>query len=189
MTDSPTTAEGAREALPTGGDPRGSVLEQPAADDGPDLDVAADETSEGDPRLAKARGEARSLRTRLREAESERNAASELAASLARSVEEMQRVRVVELATGPGRLVAGEDLFLAGDLVLGDLLNEAGDVDEAKVSSAVQQLRIDRPHWGAPAARGFMPSRMPVVQLQSGASPADEMTDPRGSWSGALRGR
>lgn len=84
--------------------------------------------------------EAAKWRTRLREAEAERD-------TLAQRLQRLQRAEVTRLATGPGKLHDGSDL--ATDLA--DLVDDEGDVDPAKVSAAVAALVEQKPHLGAPA--------------------------------------
>ena len=108
-----------------------------STDDGDQADDAADDT---DPRLSKARQEAKGLRSRLRDAE--------LEVGLHRAtLAAMQEAAAAQLAAGRGALADGADLFKAG-VQVGDLLAADGTVDPAKVADAVAGVLADRPHWG-----------------------------------------
>lgn len=93
----------------------------------------------------KGNPEAAKWRTKLRETEAQVSTLTERVASL-------QRGEVVRMATGPGLLIDGEDLFR--DVELTDLLREDGDVDSDLVAEAVARIREGKPHLGKPYLDG-----------------------------------
>lgn len=129
--------------------------EQPDQPD-PDLEDGRD------PRLTKARKEAASYRTRLRDVEARLEAAT---GQLTR----LRRAAIEQAATGPGRLRDGADLWAAG-ITVDELVDDDGNVDRDLLDQAVTKVRTDRPHWAAPQPT---PQR-PREKLTPGASPADD---------------
>ncbi|KDF01934.1 hypothetical protein Y900_024145 [Mycolicibacterium aromaticivorans JS19b1 = JCM 16368] len=150
--------------------------QQAAADDDLDLDDEPDDDNSLDPdrRLRRARNEARNLRGRLRDTETERDALTAVVDGLRRS--EVQRLAAAELAD-------------ARDLLdrhaVADFLDEAGHVDPAKVSAAARALIADRPHTAAPPVVTAPPTNRPLESLRPGASP--EMQPQETTWASALR--
>lgn len=130
-------------------------------------------TEETDPRLSKARNEAQRLRTRLRDAENERD-------GLAATVDRYQRAEISRQAEGPGKLHSGDDLL--NSVTVADLVDDAGEIDTDAVQAAVDQLRHDKPHYGAPAAPASKPQ-----QVMYGPS-ADTTPESGSSWTTLLRG-
>lgn len=100
----------------------------------------AEPGDESDP-AAKARGEAAKYRTRLREAETERDA-------LASRVATLQRAEVARLAGE--KLAQGTDVFDIGRTELADVLDADGNVDPALVGERVTELLASRPGLAAP---------------------------------------
>lgn len=119
-----------------------------------------------DPRLTKARQEAKSLRSRLRDAEAE--------VGLSRAtLGAMREDAAARLAAGHGGLADGGDLFKAG-VQVGDLLAEDGTVDPAKVAEAVTGVLAERPHWG------WQPAKAPGRPRETGAGWYDIVRDRKG---------
>lgn len=120
-----------------------STAVDPAADPAP-------QTGSGDvggpDDVGSLRREAASYRSRLRATESERD-------TLAERVTAYHRTTAEALASGgSGRqLHDGKDLWTAG-VELGELLDEAGAVDPARVAAAVGTVLDARPHWSARTA-------------------------------------
>lgn len=88
-----------------------------------------------------ANREAAKYRTKLRETEAQN-------ATLTGRLEAMQRREVERLASAD--LDTPEDLWLT-DVGLGTLLDDDGQVDEAKVSAAVTTVLQGRPGWRRPS--------------------------------------
>jgi hypothetical protein len=109
----------------TGADPTAEQTDDDAGDDG----------KKGNPEAARYRVERNEART-------ERDA-------LAERVAAMQRAEVVRLATGPGNLIDGDDLFRSSDLA--ELLDDDGNLDPEKVTASVAEMRTAKPHLAAPA--------------------------------------
>jgi len=139
-----------------------STTDTTEPDDGPDTD----------PRLVKARNEARSLRTRLRDAEA---AADTTSAALTA----MQRTEAARLATGPERLADGADLWASG-IELTDLLTEDSAVDPDKVHEAVLAVRAQHPAWG------HRVTPPPSAQPRTEGPTWFEMLRDRGDMAGAV---
>jgi hypothetical protein len=89
------------------------------------------------PDLAALRKEAAGHRRKLREAEAERD-------RLAGIVHSMLRNEVERRAEQ--RMHRGDDIWSAG-VELGELLDEDGALDLAKVDAAVERVIKERPHW------------------------------------------
>lgn len=89
----------------------------------------------GDP-ASRARREAASYRTRLRETEAERD-------GLRERVSRYQRAEVEQLVTD--RLADPSDLL--DSVQLADLLDDDGNIDSAKVGRAVDDLVARKPHY------------------------------------------
>ncbi|ROO88755.1 hypothetical protein EDD29_6434 [Actinocorallia herbida] len=86
----------------------------------------------------KLRSEAARYRRALREAETDRE-------RLTGQVEALQRAEVARLAGE--RLADPADLWRAGTLTVADMLTDNGTVDAAKVSTAVEAVLAEHPHW------------------------------------------
>lgn len=123
-TGSAPAADSSPEPAPGGTEPA------PAADHTPDAD-----TGGSGPRSA-AR-EAAKYRTRLREAEAQRDA-------LRAQVDAMQKAEVERAAAA--RLADGTDLWLAG-VELADLRDEGGALDAGLVDQAITAAVAAKPHW------------------------------------------
>jgi len=106
----------------------------PGADPPDTEQPTEDTTDDGD---AKLRREASRYRRQLRETETERD-------GLRTRVEAMQRAEVERLAAKD--LATPTDLWVLG-AVLGDLLDDNGNVDQAKVNDATAKILTDRPGW------------------------------------------
>lgn len=144
MTAAPSTT--------TSTDPKETTVTNPA----PNTTLEPAETAETDPKgtpapegtdppveTGEGNREAAKYRTRLREAEAERD-------RLAGIVEGMQRAEIEKRATAAQRgwkLHDAADLWRAG-VELKDLLAADGTVDQGKVNMAVRQLVEEHPHWG-----------------------------------------
>ncbi|RUP35019.1 MAG: hypothetical protein EKK51_00225 [Mycolicibacterium sp.] len=114
--------------------------------------------------------EAAKWRTKLRDTEAERD-------GLATRLETMQRAEAERLAAQ--HLANGADLWLTGT-TLTDMLDDNGNLDPAKITTAATTLGADRPHWRCTA---------------SSAAPAGEVTargkidgGPNRTWADVLRG-
>lgn len=107
-------------------------------------EAPVDETTETEQTEEKGKGnsEAARWRVKLRETETERDA-------LKARVGDMQAAEVSRLATGPGALHDGGDLLLTTQLA--DLLDDEGNVDPEKVTTAVATLAERKPHLARPA--------------------------------------
>lgn len=155
-----------------------------------------DDEHDTDPRLTKARQEAKSLRSRLRDAEAE--------VGLSRAtLGAMREDAAARLAAGRGGLADGADLFRAG-VQVEDLLAEDGTVDPALVAEAVAGVLTERPHWGWQPAKAPGRTReiggtswydfiretkgqaAAIELLKPGASGAEP--EPAASWADVLRG-
>lgn len=159
-------------------------------------DAEQDDEQASDPRLSKARQEAKGLRSRLRDAE--------LEVGLSRAtLGAMREDAAARLAAGRGGLADGGDLFKAG-VSVDDLLTEDGTVDATLVAEAVAGVLAERPHWG------WQPTKAPgrtqeiggtswydfiretkgqaaaLELLKPGASGSDD--EPAASWADVLRG-
>ena len=110
-----------------GGDPQENEPDDNSTDQG-----ATEDTGD-----AKLRREAARYRRSLREAETERDA-------LRGRVETIQRAEVERLAAED--LATPSDLWLTGAALSG-LLDDDGNVDQAKVTDAVKAVLTDRPGW------------------------------------------
>lgn len=139
-----------------------------AQDDTQEPQGPAQEVPEAD-EAGKAGREAARYRTRLREAEAQRD-------TLAARVEAMQRAEVARLAGA--RLSQGADVFDVGRVDLADLLDEDGAVDTTKVENAVADLLTGRPGLSQAAPWPAM------GQGQRGAVTGGEK-----SWDSVLKGR
>lgn len=102
-----------------------------------DPDRAPPEQDEGDPRVPVLRREAAGYRTKLREAEGERDALAEQVTAMRRG--EVERIAGEQLAD-PG------DLWRA-EVQLDSLLGEDGSLDAEKVGAAIEQLVSEKPHY------------------------------------------
>lgn len=112
---------------------------EPTTDDAPELEL--------DPQPAEVEGtqpqpdrEAAKYRRKLREAEAERDTLAERLATL-------QRQEVARLAGDV--LAQGDDLFALG-VDLGQVLDDDGNVDPARVTEAARTIAADRPGLGRP---------------------------------------
>ncbi len=100
-------------------------------------DDSTDQSATEDAGDAKLRREAARYRRSLREAETERD-------GLRGRVEAMQRAEVERLVGD--QIAVPADVWLAGAL-LPDLLDDDGNVDQAKVTDTVKAVLTDRPGW------------------------------------------
>lgn len=107
-------------------------------DENPEVEQPEEDEDQG----RKGNPEAAKWRTRFREAEAERDTLRERLATV-------QRAEVIRQATGPGRLIDGEDVFRTIDL--DELIDDEGNVDDDKISEAVETLVETKPHLGRPA--------------------------------------
>ncbi len=108
-------------------------------------DDSTDQSATEDTGDAKLRREAARYRRSLRESETERD-------GLRGRVEAMQRAEVERVAAKD--LATPTDLWMTG-AVLGDLLDDDGNVDQAKVTDAVKAVLTDRPGWRRQSAPSF----------------------------------
>ncbi len=119
-----------------------AATDQPPPEDTETTTEGSDTAPEDDqPALRK---EAAKYRVRLREVEAERD-------SLAERLAGQQRTEVERLATQVGAggmrmLASGADLWAAG-VVLGDLVDEDGQIDPELVKAAVGRVLTEHPHW------------------------------------------
>lgn len=149
-----------------------------------------DDETETDPRLRKVRGEAKNLRGRLKQVEEEAAGLREQLASASSWKEAALREQVAAMATGPGLLHDGADLFRAG-VELGSLLDDEGNLDPQAVTQATERVRRERPHWGksAPPITGRPRAATSTIHgLRAGASPGSGY-EPEQSWSGVISSR
>lgn len=137
-------------------------VEAPPADDDP--------TEEPDDGGADPGKEAARYRRRLRDTEGERD-------TLSGRLERMQRREVERLATD--RLAVPADVLTYGGTDLADLLDDAGDVDPARVQAAVAATLEQRPGLARP-----VPRRMPDFGGGQRGEPIDTGT----TWAEALKG-
>lgn len=137
---------------------------------------APEEESGRDP-LQKARNEAKNLRDRLKAAEADRDA-------LNAQLDGLRRAEAARLATGPGKLGDGNDLFTAG-IDVSELL-EDGVLSPELIGAAVNKVLAEHPGWAA--QRPPAPSRQPVANLHPGATPVAVGDGTSASWQQALRG-
>lgn len=140
------------------------AADQPAEDidADPDTDTSAESGADG-------HGEAAKYRRRLRDTEAQLQAATSRLGVLQRG--EIERLAAADL-------VRPADLWLTGTEVA-SLLDEAGNVDAAKVTEAAQAAVADRPHWRAPAPHAM--SGKPKERLRGGGDPTEDHRGP--SWS------
>ena len=153
-------------------------LEPEATEDQTEPDATEpDATTEAKPddAVGKLRSEAAKYRTRLRETEDARD-------QLADQLANFQRERIAELATGPGMLHDGHDLFRDPTTDLAALVNEDGTLNVEQVRAQVDTVRSSHPHWGSTAEQV---ARRPAEKLKAGAT---HSTDTERSWSDVLRG-
>lgn len=112
-----------------------SVTGLTAAEDDPGHTPGTPEGSDAPESRGAANTEAAKWRTRLRDAECERD-------QLAGRVEVLQRAEILRAA---GDLAEPNDLFTLGGITLEDLLDEDRNVDAEKVTEAVAALLDSRP--------------------------------------------
>lgn len=122
----------------------------------PDMDETPKEEAadEQDPRLSKARNEAKSLRSRLRDAEAERD-------GLRSSLNQFNHADASVIASE--YLTDAADLFRGG-VELADLLADDGTVDDDLVHEAARRVASEHPNW--------TPNRA-ITALQPGTSPSE----------------
>lgn len=151
--------------------------EPAAAADESELDV---DDSTLDPRareaLQKARREAHSLRTRLREAEEEVGAAAAVVGAM--QLAEVKRIAGEHLIDPDDLLTHQPDIQAYYD-------EEFKQIVPDRVREATQALIAARPHLGKPNT-SRPPSDRPIESLRGGASPQDKPAAP--SWFTAIRG-
>jgi len=130
--------------------------EEPNEQEQPDEGVEDND----DPRLAKVRNEAKNLRSRLRDAEAERD-------GLRASLNTYNRIDASQIAAE--YLTDGEDLFRGG-VELADLLGEDGTVDDDLVQEAARRVAAEHPNWtpnrAISALRPGMPESGPTKTWQ-----------------------
>ncbi len=130
----------------------------------------------------KLRSENRSLRTRLRTAESEREAIkTDLEAAVTR-LAAAQHSDVERHAET--HLLDRTDIWRAQP-DMAAFLDEFGAVDQVKVAEAAQQLVAEKPHLARPP-KSPPPTDRPLEGLRGGASPAVTPSTP--SWQEFIRG-
>lgn len=136
MTTDPTTTDPANPDTATAGTDRDDAAEtaEPAAE------TPAEGIPTDDPAAA-LRREAARYRTAARDAATERD-------GLAERLVTAQRREVERLAGGVRGLADAADLWKDGTELV-DLLDEAGDVDPARVTEAVKVTVTAHPHWSA----------------------------------------
>jgi hypothetical protein len=130
---------------------------------------AVDAADTGSTEGGGANAEAAKYRTQLRASETQVTA-------LAGVVQTYQTKDVQALAEAAG-LASGADLFVAGT-TLADLLDEAGNVDEARVKAASGAVLQSHPHW----------RRVPV-KVEMGSQSAGPAEAPQEvTWAKAFKG-
>ncbi len=154
--------------------PEAPAAPDTAAQDAPDggevvedQDQDQDHDHDGDGR------EAAKYRKKLRDAATQRDQAVE-------QITTMQKSEAERIAAN--RLADGADLWRDG-LTVGELLDDAGNLDPAKVSAAAKAVTQQHPHWRRPAQPRALGGRTGV--LASGASSPNDHRAP--SWSQVLR--
>lgn len=180
MTDTPNTTTSDPDT-PAGDAPaRDDSGDQPATDTDttakpdPDATGADERDRAADEALGEVRAEAAKYRTRLRDAEADRDAIGERLA-------EAQR-REVSRQVGD-RMHDPDDLWMAGTDVA-DMLDDDGNIDPERVTLALDELKDARPHWFTTKV-GPPPSGRPAAMLRGGNDPTSPAkTSP--SWSDAL---
>ncbi len=118
--------------------------------------------------------EAKRYRLRLRQTEAERDELRQTNTDLAGRLETMQRAEVERVAAD--HLAAGDAVWLAG-ADLADMLDEAGQVDAAKVQQVCQTATAERPYLGRPA----------VTATDVGIGVSGGQSDTSSSWQEALQ--
>ncbi|WP_178360553.1 hypothetical protein [Mycolicibacterium hippocampi] len=172
-TDTATDSENAGELLSGEIDSAATASEgagsssDPVAD--PDSDEAETDSRSEDSDAPKADREAAKYRRQLRDTEAERD-------RLLTQVEGYHRAEVERLASS--RLIDGSDVW-AGGVALDSLLNDAGQVDPARVAQAVRDLAQTRPHWCRSAAA-------PASMVTSAGKPDTSGDQPATTWSDAF---
>lgn len=135
-------------AAPVADDPAPDVPPNPPADPAPEDDLAEPEPAEPGPSdppaevkaLAAARREAAGYRTRLRTAEGEIE-------TLRAEVETHRRRQIDGVLTGTaGELHDPGDVWQFTGLTTADLFDDEGALDEARLTSALSELRQARPY-------------------------------------------
>lgn len=102
---------------------------------GPDPAEPTEPADDTDTAAARARREAKNLRTRLRDAE-------QLAAQQGAQLTAMREAEAVRIAGA--RLNNGRDLLDLAGITIDQLLNDQGTIDPDKINDAVDQLIKDR---------------------------------------------
>ncbi|MFH5825006.1 hypothetical protein [Georgenia sp. AZ-5] len=149
---------------PTDDTPTATTAPSAASPDEPDEpEGEAPDDDTADPRLRKARREAKALRDRVKAAEDKAN-------TLSTALETMQRQEVVRIATHHDGLSDGEDLFNFGATM--DDLTTNGVVDQTKVAHAVNALIERKPHLASGYRSAQRLAKFPVSRAVLGASPA-----------------
>ena len=124
-----------------------------------------------EPSKESANAEAAKYRTKLREAETERDSL--------RGTLDTYRRRDVERTAEAAGMAKGSDLFVAG-AELGDLLGEDGTVDPEKVQAAAATVLAERPHWAV------APPPKPKPDETQRQNPGNQ--EQEASWQKVLRG-
>lgn len=122
----------------------------------------------------KIRSENRSLRLRMRDAETERDGLRSVVDNLRRS--EVERLAAAELHDARDLLDRHE---------LDDFLDEGGHVDPARVRAAAGALIGERPHLAAPPVVTKPPTDRPIEGLIPGGSPVRKPEST--TWYSAMR--
>ena len=166
--------EHVEETEPVVEEPGSSEAEASEADVPEEADDEEEPTEDDDAQTTKLRREAATYRTKLRDAEAERDAA-------VGRLEAFQRQALASAATGNGKLADGADLWRDGTVSLDHLVADDGTLDEAALDETVARLLTVHPHWRW-QQRSW--SHRPQEALTPGASSPDAE---RPTWAQALR--
>ncbi|MET4049923.1 MULTISPECIES: hypothetical protein [unclassified Rhodococcus (in: high G+C Gram-positive bacteria)] len=136
----------------------------------------APETQDADAPAGKGgNAESAKWRTKLREAEAERD-------SLSATLDSLRRAEVTRVASAV--LAQGTDLFDFGGYDIADVLTEDGAVDAARVTELSKELQLARPGL---SRHGIGATHHQFGQAATG--PATGRGGSRATWGGVLRGR
>ncbi len=114
--------------------------------------------------------EAAKYRRQLRDAEATRD-------TLAAKVSKYQTAEAERAAAGPGRLLDPTDLWRVTELA--DVLDDDGELDPAKVNTAVDKLLADKPHYGAPQTSLDLDLGARGAPVKAGSTWSDVIGPPR----------
>ena len=144
---------------------------QDAAQAPGDQEVTPDEVSPDDATDDANPGrEAAKYRRQLRDAEKIRD-------TLAARVQKYQTAEAERAAAGPGRLLDPTDLWRVTELA--DVVGDDGELDPAKVNTAVDKLLEDKPHYGAPQTSLDLDLGVRGAPVKAGSTWADVIGPPR----------